>query len=402
MLKIQEYISLFKDIEEANRHLSSNLNIRVSKGSIWTMDSMENLYLYNYHPKKSPKNNPITKEANGLILNKDNEIVSFPFKRFYDIDHPCADTMSDNGAYAQVMEDGYLVVIFYYKGYWNIQTEFAINATEPVYVNKIQSRMRYRVMDVLQKKFGIEEPYLPFKKYPSEDICYVFEYVSPYSKKITPYKEEDLLLITAYNKKLQLEMNESWLYNWKKKCVKEDIFKSPDSFFVRDREQIEDVLACFNSLTKGLVVTDNSGNRVKILNPRYKNLCKLLKAGKNPSTKLLSKMVLNGEVVRLGHYYKEYRLVFSIFGQHLQKIDSKIRRLWGSNKHLSQKEFARTIRHYKRSTRNMLFRLKRGKNKTVEGCIRGMNPKILANEIEQCCLDELVRELDKLEVEIEN
>jgi len=402
MLKIQEYISLFKDIEEANHYLNSNLNIKVSKSSIWAENGIEKLYLYNYHPKKSPKDNPITKEANGLILNKNNEIVSFSFERFYDIDHPCADTLDDNGAYAQIMEDGHLVVIFYYKGYWNIQTEFTINATEPVYMNEARSRIRHRVIDVLQKKLEAEDPYLPFKEYPSEDICYVFEYVSPYNKKITPYKEEDLLFITAYNKRLQLEMSENWIYNWKKKCTKGDIFRSPDSFFVRDRDQIENVLACFNSFTKGLVITNNSGNRVKIANPRYKNLCRLLKAGKNPSTKLLSKIVLNGEALRMGPYYKEYRSVFGIFGQHLHKMDNKIRRLWASNRHLDQKEFARAIKHYKRSTRNILFKLKKEKGKTVEECIRGMDPKILAREVEQCCLDKLVREFDKLEVEIES
>jgi len=403
MLKIQEYISLFSNIEEANRYLKSNLGIQSREGSIWTADSMDHLYIYNYHPRKSPKHNPIVKEANGLILNKNNEVVSFPFRRFYDIDHPNADVLDDNGARAKIMENGLLVVIFYYKGYWNVQSEFSVNATETIDCNGFKSRLRYRVIDVLQNKFGIEKPFSPFENYPTEDVCYVFEYVSPYIKKLTSYKKEDLLFISAYNKRMQLEMNDHWLYNWKKKLPNEDAFDSPDSFFVRDRSQVEDILMCLNSFQKGLVIVDNLGNRVKMMNPRYKNLHKLLKAGRNPSTKLLSKMILSGEVLRMGPYYKSYREVLGVFGIHLQRIHAKINRVWHANKHLDQEKFAKVIRCYKKSTRNILFNLKKDEKRTIESCIRGMNPKVLAREMELCYLDELTRELDRLEeVEIED
>jgi hypothetical protein len=193
MLAIQEYINLFPNIKKANKHLAEDLHIRVKRQELLVpIDELEEaaseiaigigapevVYIYNYHPTKSPRGNSIVEECNGLILNKDAEIVSVSFPRIYSASEKCAPEMEWERARAELRADGTLVVIFNYKDKWFIQTKTDVHAVEPMKKYKIS--IRIGVITVLDAMFEDKRgPFYPFENCGNRDLCYVFEFVSP-------------------------------------------------------------------------------------------------------------------------------------------------------------------------------------------------------------------------------
>ena len=197
-LAIQEYIGLFDDIREANHHLTRKLGIDIRKDLLQTgSTALEDVFIYNAGGK-SPPEDLIVQEANGLILNTNGDIVSMGFKRFYNVHKSHAALISWKNAKAQLMDDGTLVVIYYYKGNWNIQTKERVNGDQSMRDSKITIRLA--VTEVFKAMFN-NRPFSPFDGFPNKDMCYVFEYVSPYNKIITPYSDSSVILLGVVNKK---------------------------------------------------------------------------------------------------------------------------------------------------------------------------------------------------------
>ena len=126
MLEIQKFIDQFDSIETANIFLKEKLNLKITKHVLTHLDKMYDdiVYLYNYNPEKSPLNNTIVQEANGLILDDANRLVSKSFNIIPHIYEKRAPKINWNKkrVKGETKYDGTLVVLYHWNGDCYIQT----------------------------------------------------------------------------------------------------------------------------------------------------------------------------------------------------------------------------------------------------------------------------------------
>lgn len=389
MLAIQEYINLFPDIEKANEHLTEDLHIRIKKQELLLPDNVvavgipEDVYLYNYHPVKSPHGNSIVEECNGLILNKDAEVVSMSFPRIYTMSEKCAPEMEWNRARAELQADGVLVVVFNYKNKWHIQTKTDVHAVEPMVSYNIS--IRVGAMTVLDTMFEDKRgPFYPFEKCDMPNFCYVFEFVSPYNKYITPYHDANLILLAVFDKKNLVEMSDRWINQFQRNYCDGWMFARPRAYGVEDAKYIGGLIEHMDIKQKGFIVIDNEGNRVKIRNPVYRALEKILNSKGEVSPEAYAKIALSGYARHVRGAYPEYNYMLNMFTSSIASITASATHAWeeyyGKHAHRNDycgKEFFRRISHLPKMFRTILLRMKQEKVDCIQQGVSEMRPKTL-------------------------
>jgi len=390
MLAIQEYISLFPDIEKANEHLTEDLHIRIKKqglllpDSVVTVGVLEDVYLYNYHPVKSPRGNSIVEECNGLILNDRAEIVSMSFPRLYNMGEQGAPEMEwDHHARAELQADGVLVVVFNYKGKWHLQTKIDVHAVGNMSEHRIS--IRVGAMTVLNTMFEDERgPFYPFEKCDEENLCYVFEFVSPYNRFITPYHDANLILLAVFDKKKLVEKSEKWLNYFQRNYCDGWMFPRPRAYGVEEAKYIGELTQYMDIKQKGFIVVDLMGNRIKVKNPIYHALEKVLNSKGEVSPEAYARIALSGYAINMQSAYPEYTHMLSMFTSSIISITESATHAWeeyyGKYAHRDDyywKEFACRISHLPKMFRTILFRMRQEKIDTISQGVREMRPKTL-------------------------
>lgn len=398
MLAIQEYISLFDNIETANRYLTKKLHIRIKEEELLIpIDEAEEsadevsigigvpeiVYLYNYHPTKSPRNNSIVEEANGLILNQKAEIVSMSFRRIYSLNESCAPEIDWNSTVAEMHEDGTLVVIFRYKGRWFIQTKRDVHAVESMKTYNISIRVAaLAILGVMfEEKRG---PFYPLENCGNFDLCYAFEFVSPYNRNITSYPNNNLILLGVFDKKKLTEKSEKWINSFQKHCCNGRMFVRPRAYGIDNSKDASELTKYMRIREKGLIIKDCEGNRIKIKNPNYLALSKLINSKGETSPETYAKIALSGYATEVKQSYPEYTFMLDMFTSSIISIKESATHAWeeyyGKYAHRDdchREAFFRRIEHLPKMFRTILFRMRQKKIKDIEDGVREMRPKTL-------------------------
>lgn len=395
MLAIQEYISLFPNIEKANKHLTENLYIRIKKESLLVPESIpsgqscdETVYLYNYHPTKSPRDNSIVEECNGLILNTDAEIVSMLFPRIYSIHEKHAPEMEWERARAELQADGVLVVVFNYKDKWHIQTRTSVRAVESMKVHNIS--ICTGAISILDAMFEDKKgPFYPFEKCDEKNFCYVFELVSPYNKYITPYYDQNLILLAVFDKKRLIEMSDEWVNQFQRNYCDGWMFARPRAYGVKTAKDVLELTGYMEAEQKGFIIVDQMSNRVKIKNPVYRALEKMINSKGEASPEVYAKIALSGYAAEITHNYAEYAYLLGMFTSSITSITEAATHAWeehygqyyGQHGHRSdyyKKEFMMRIDHLPKMFKTILFRMWQRKISTIKEGVGEMRSKTLA------------------------
>lgn len=370
LLKIQEFLKSFPDIVSANKQLVTQFHIDIGEGFL---GGVEPVWVYNYNMITSRGSNPIENEARALILDKNAEVVSISFPRFFNAHEPHAASIDWNTAIAERKHDGSLVVVYNHKGNYFIQTRRNAVAGGSVYGGTV-SNYYEMVFEVLSSKFS--DPFGPFKRFdPRGDYCWVFEIVSPLNRIVTLYEETDVVLLAAVNKRQLREMNSDHV----SKFASDNGFTRPTMCKVNSVEEVVQICEGLDELHEGFVVRDSLGNRIKIKNRAYTRIGRAVNAGGETSPKHFAEITLRGDAEEFKSYFGGYKEIIGLMQNVLQDIFREVNEIWLANRDIpSRKEFAEVVLKYRLS--DILFKLRSGKIKNVDEASKFIKAKFLVEE----------------------
>lgn len=377
MLAIQEYIKQFKDIATANYFLNQEFSIKISPDYIECANSMTiPVYVYNYDQLNCNKTNPVENDARGLILDMDGDIVSMSFPRFFNNYEGAAAKIDWENATAEIKYDGTLITVYEWRGKYHIQTRGRANADGPLYqANSVSYRDAVEtclIGKLPQHKFDWQ---FFFQQYMST-FCYVFEYVSPLNRIVTPYEQSDLILLAIIDKHKCIELPRYIVDEY----AKENNFKRPEEFVI---ESAGDMLRRMNMLCdttdEGFVVVDEDFNRIKLKNPAYVAIARTVNAGGQISLKHFADMAITGEADEIEIFFPEYAPLLRIFNRVLEDSLGEVDLMWRMWHSLTlQKTFAEEVKHHWLSS--ILFAMRAKLIKTPEEGLKKVKPERLVAE----------------------
>lgn len=358
MLEIQRYISQFKSIKDANDFLRKIFRLRIEPQLLVFDNGMkEVVYLYNNSPI-SPRCT-ITSEANALILNKSNEIVSARYKKFYEYDERKESNINLSRTRIEMFYDGASVTIFKYKGKMFIQTKHRVMGDNMISYKYMDSFRGY-VSGVLYKSIG--------KGY--EDIfdnykCYTFVLVSPLTKNIVSYKETDLILISIFDKANCKELPK-WDLDRLARPDFDDpaIFSRPKTVFINNVYDIRNHLDYEDKFQPGFIIIDDANNRAKYTRSLYKAI-NCIKNSIDLNALDFAEAILAGMYTDLEKMELNFSPVYDVLQDCVEKIANMLNVRWGKlsryagsfdkfcdelNKYGMPKEYCEIIHALRRAT----------------------------------------------------
>jgi len=363
ILEIQKYIKEFANIEDANALLREQLALEIKKDVLlFDNGTKENVWLYNYSHIRSPQNHVYVKESRGLILDENGDIISISFERFFNMGHPSAPKIQYGNALAEKKFDGSLIVVYNHKGKWFVQTRGDANAS---------GRMSYEsgisfyngVLAVLRDKFGHDTPFKPFR---DEEDCYVFEFVSPFNILVTRYKSTDLILLAVRNKKSLKEYKTEDVDRFAHAIG----LKRPESYFVKDKKSIEELVELCERLEEGYVIVNPDMTRIKVKNQKYLEVSRMLNAGSEISPRNFANAVIAGTENDVLSIFPEYEEIINVFKKSFMEIYNNLIETWKLHGQLGLKEFAVKVGHLPFS--GALFDFHKGKSDSIESSLRNV------------------------------
>jgi hypothetical protein len=372
LLQIQKFLKGYGDPDKARESLKLRFKIDITEDYLEFKDgSIEPVWIYNYDPIRSRGTNVIENEARGLILNKDHDVVSLSFKRFFNAHEQHACDIDWATARAERKADGSLVTIYSYKGEYFISTRNSAMASGrlPAYE---EFSFGSAILEYLEGRFE-GNPFAPFEKHNNgEKYCWVFEFVSPFNRLVTRYYKPELILLSTFNKNTCAEVAMSCVNMFASLSG----FKRPETHMVYSEEQVDKLIDVLHPLEEGFVVVDIVNRRVKIKNPTYINISKAINAGAQLSLRHFADIVLSGDGPEVAAYFPDYRPILEFLQEVLEDILENVDELWKEYRDIKdRKEFAEKVHKFPFSF--LLFDAWDGKITTPEEAIEKIKTDVL-------------------------
>ena len=238
-----------------------------------------NLLMLKYSQIDSDFNESIVRECRGLILDENtNEIVSFPFTKFFNFGESHAAKIDWKTARCGEKIDGSLTKIVNVGDNLLISTNGTILAYNAPIAQQIGCRYSSfgdivaEQLDIVLEKSGWQ------KKLQEEGLCalweegytYMFELCSPWTRVVVPHKENKLYFLGKRNNKT---FEETYFTD---DPVFSKIFDTPKVFPLKTIDECIAATKVMPWNEEGYVVCDSKFNRVKVKSPAYlaaHNLC---------------------------------------------------------------------------------------------------------------------------------
>ena len=262
------------------------------------------LYLLKYHQIDSDMGNPVVQECRGIILEKDtNKVVCYPFNKFFNLQQTHAHTIDWSTAKVLSKEDGSLIKLYFYNGWWKwatngtIQAKNAPHQLKGSFFHLIGDAVQYAIDERNEKNcIATTDGVSMFDERFNKDMTYMFELTHPLNKIVIRYDNPALYYLGSRNNKtFQEEYNNPV----------PDLFPEPKTFSFNT---LEDALNMSTELPfdqEGYVVVDSKYNRVKLKSPAYFAAHRMLGNG-NVTTKRLIEMVRLGKIDDFAGMFPEY------------------------------------------------------------------------------------------------
>lgn len=289
----------FTSVGEGVNTLKEELGIRVKKYP------EEGLYVFNYDQIASPKTHPVVMECRGLILAEDFTIVCRPFERFFKLGEALNITQDFNIEDAYIFEkaDGSLVKLYYWNDSWRVGTRGTAFAEVENYTGQI-------FQDMIVKAFGchdleeLNDILEGDSAYVNRGNTYLFEFISPENRVVTPYSEPKMVYLGSKNNTTG-EEGMCTHYHARAFSGAGLNVRAPDFW---SKSSIGDVKKFVNSLKdlqEGVVAWDKkSGLRVKVKSDHYVAVHRL-RGELVPSQKNIMELVVTNETDEYLTYFPE-------------------------------------------------------------------------------------------------
>jgi hypothetical protein len=368
MLKIQKFIDKFPSIRDANRALSQELGIIVKEDELRLPDFVtERVYVYNYDILSTPHDDPIGQECRGLILDEHANVISMPFTRFFNSYEGAAAELDWFSARAFEKLDGTMIAIYSHREQFFIQTRGSAMA-EGLIAGLAESTYCDAVQAYFARKHG---DYALWAKDFAPGFIYIFEFVAPYNRIVTPYDRPDMYLLGIRNK-ADLQEAESWVVD---DVARKHDFKRPFGMPCLALAGVKAMIEDLDPTEEGFVVQDANFNRVKVKNPRYLAISRAVNAGEQLSAKHFAAVAINGDGEETKSYFPNYSDAIDFFVGLLIDIKADLHRLWAAYGGLERKPFALKIKNHPFS--GVLFQMKGNKINTIEDGLMQVKPQRL-------------------------
>lgn len=305
--------------------------------------------ILNYHMFDSPKTNPVCMECRALTLNKnDYGLISRAFPRFFNLgEFTQINSKFDwnNQTLCQNKEDGSLILVYWWNGEWRIQTRGSFAKGCPIDSPYTWEQL---VVTSLPHKF--------YKRAP-QDLTYVCELCTPYNQVIRKYQENNLFLLSIFDRHDEMDHGEVEEIN------KHLGFRRPQTHqfknmnevtsFIKEKE-IED------SSFEGVVLRDQNNLRIKVKSKTYFAFAKLwnivtqFPSSSKQMEKAILPHVVSNNIEEIVAYFPKVEKACWKLKKKLDKWKEEMDNLWfvyGDEP--SQKKFALAVKDHK--TASLLF-----------------------------------------------
>lgn len=297
MLNIQEFIYKNKNWEELLSSPPYSLNIKRKDSRI----------LFKYSQINSDASLEIVKEARGLILeDKTWEVISYPFKRFFNYGETYADPIDWKTAKVSSKEDGSLIKVYFYNG-WKVGTSGTIDAEDAELSSPIYHNFR-ELFDVAAKNSNFN-----FDKL-DPHFTYIFELCSRYNQVVCPQGEPKLYHIgTRDNRSLEEVLIDIGV-------------DKPKEYRLSSLEDCIKMAKTFDYKQEGFVVVDKDWNRIKIKSEDYLRVHRL----SNNTTLTIERaldLIRMNEVQEFLSYFPYYQNFIDDVKNKLNSLIKKLERI---------------------------------------------------------------------------
>ena len=320
-----------------------------------------NLISLKYSQIDSPRAHPIVVECRGIVVDEDDDwnVVSFPYKRFFNHGEDSAAKIDWNTARVYEKLDGSLMTLYYYDHAWRIASSGTPDASGQVMgFDKTFAELFWETWRLQ----GYEFP-------DDKNACYMFELMTPLNKVVVNHKESMLVLHGV-------------------RCLTS--LKEQDPFFVARYNEWEcahthylssweDVVEAANAIKpaegEGFVVCDSNYNRVKVKSIAYVALSHL--RDNFTARRFLDIIRINESNEFLAHFPEFKDLYYDIHSRYSYLVGT-IEGFYSAVKDIDDhKKFASTVKDQKFA--GALFSLYNGKHNSVKEFLAQMNIRHLEN-----------------------
>lgn len=372
MLKIQEFISCFDKIDEANEYLKRNLNI---SHTVHTLDGDYSVILYE-PGRRADMTNPIVRETHRLVLDETGSLVAkawdYP-KIADDVNEFPAEFSFGSPNIVEELPDGEMVIVYNIEGKWVIGTKDTTNGIEgfPNSASRGFTHAR-QVKELLTGRFERwDHPFANSNPY----MCFVFTYVNPHNSScITPAVTSDLYLMGVINLETGREFNTEMV----------DVLADKMGFAHLHRGEIYGLsslshkLRNMHTLSPGLMLRDKRNNRVIISNPIYTTVKNAQSAGERIQPIHIAK-ILNAcrdekDMADITASFQDYGPMLELMWVVRQNLHYELKMLWdmAKAKRRSMAEFTEIVHYH--PLNYILYMLLSGAAASVTEQINALKP----------------------------
>lgn len=308
------------------------------------------VYILNYDQIESPKMNPITRECRSLVLDKNFDVVSRSFDRFFNLGEGGECEVDFDNAVALEKVDGSLIGLAKYpddRWYFRTRGTAYAEAQMPngkVYQDEILKCVGVADMDDLQARMEGTK----------DDTTLIFEYVSPDNRIVTRYTEPQLVLLAVRTRDgkypsdcnaYQLNNVATFLGSTKEHFRFENV-RACKMFPIKTQQDVEGLTSNLVDLQEGFVVLDLKKNtRVKVKSTAYLKAHKIRGNNSTPSVSDIAELVVENEQEEFLAYFEEYRQMFDAVSSVWDKLTTEAEVLYNTHKDIeNQKDFAMQVK----------------------------------------------------------
>jgi hypothetical protein len=347
MLNVQQYL-----IDNSIQSLIDEFNIKVNQYP------EDGLLMLNYDQLKSPKTHPIVMECRSLILNAYNyELVSQKFNRFFNLGETPEYYTDFNWNKCHIMskEDGSLIGVYLNPntGSIEISTRSMAKAEQS---HDIFGNWRTAILNAFG--FKSEEDFQDYWKngffsYPGNYTgkTFVFEFISPLNRIVTPYKIDEMVLLSVNNNCNEYSKDDLVCFE---KIFQKDKLNIRLPVFYNLPKSPNELIVAVNNLTdlkEGFVLWDEiSGKRIKLKSSAYLVAHSIRGETGRPTRKNILNLILTGEDSEFLVYFPEYTDQFNSVRKDVLEFYDILNNTWKDIKHITdQKDFALKIKDTRQS-----------------------------------------------------
>lgn len=372
MLKIQEFLSCFESISEANTYLKSRLGISASEETIEGGDQSSyavSLYRPTEHADLS---NPLVRECNTLILDDCGRLVA----KSWDIPKVCEDPKEipiKQGSVVEELLDGPLIVIYNLEGRWHIATTGSVTGDEyipgmrmPGFTYNLEVR---RFLERTNRYW-----HSPFENL-DPNLCFSFLYLNKYAKAIQPSMVDRLYLLAVYNMENETELNVNALDDLARRLgVSRPLTKD-----LHSAVGLSNSWNSLRALSQGLMIR-SEGERFFLPNPIHYAVKNALAAGKIISVTHIAKIYKacrdEADLRTVGNVYPGWQDLLSVLHTTRNTLWKEVIELWNTGRKIEEpRKFAELVGAHPLNF--LLFSRREGRIKSFSKEIDGLAPQRL-------------------------